>query len=143
MRRRDFITLLGGAAALWSPAARAQQPTVPVAGFLHPNPQTYNPQLINAFRDGLKDKAYVDGKNVVIEYRWGNDDADRSPALAAELVRRKVSVLATVGHEPAFAAKSATDSIPGLFIASANPVRLGLVRSYARPGGNLTGERLS
>jgi putative ABC transport system substrate-binding protein len=74
MRRRDFITLLGGAAALWSPAARAQQPTVPVVGFLHPSPQTYNPQLISAFRDGLKDKGYVDGKNVIIDYRWGNDE---------------------------------------------------------------------
>jgi putative tryptophan/tyrosine transport system substrate-binding protein len=81
MRRRDFITLLGGAAALWSPAARAQQPTVPVVGFLHPSSQTYNPQLISAFRDGLKDKGYVDGKNVIIEYRWGNDDVDRLPAL--------------------------------------------------------------
>jgi putative tryptophan/tyrosine transport system substrate-binding protein len=139
MRRRHFITLLGGAAALWSPAARTQQPTVPVVGFLHPSPQTYNPQLISAFRDGLKDKGYADGKNVVIEYRWGNDDVDRLPAIAAELVYRKVSVLATVGHEPAFAAKRATNSIPVLFIVGADPVRLGLVRSFARPGGNLTG----
>jgi putative tryptophan/tyrosine transport system substrate-binding protein len=138
MRRRDFIAFLGGTPAFWSLAARAQQP-VPAVGFLHPSSQNYNQRLISAFREGLKESGYVGGKNVTIEYRWGDDEVDRLPALAADLVHRKVAVLATVGHESAFAAKKATDSIPVLFIVGADPVRLGLVSSFARLGNNLTG----
>jgi putative ABC transport system substrate-binding protein len=139
MRRREFIAIFGGAIATWPLAAHTQQRAMPVVGFLHPSSHTYNPQLVSAFREGLKETGYVEGQNVVIEYRWGDDQVDRLPTLAADLVRRQVAVLATVGHEPVFTAKAATSSIPVLFIAGADPVKLGLVSSLARPGGNLTG----
>jgi ABC-type uncharacterized transport system substrate-binding protein len=139
MRRREFITLLSGA-TVWSFAARAQQSAFPMVGFLDPRSLEGVANRLRGLRQGLKETGFIEGENVTIEYRWAENQIDRLPELAADLVRRQPAVIiASGGHDPALAAKAATTTIPILFLVAEDPVALGLVTSLARPGGHLTG----
>jgi putative ABC transport system substrate-binding protein len=139
MRRRDFIAALGSTTA-WPVAALAQQPALPVIGFVHAGSAEPSAQFVAAFRKGLAEKGFVEGQNVAVEYHWLEGEYRRLPALMAELVRRRVAIIATPGNTPgAIAAKAATEAIPIVFGVGDDPVKMGLVASFARPGGNATG----
>src|SRR5215467_1534537 len=139
MKRRTFITLLGGAVAAWPIMARAQQPTLPVIGFLDSRPSDGMASRLAAFRQGLKEIGFVEGENVTILHRWAEDRVDRLPEIASELARQATVIVTTGGPPAAFAAKAATTTTPIVFLVGEDPTRLGLVTSLARPGGNLTG----
>jgi putative tryptophan/tyrosine transport system substrate-binding protein len=141
LKRREFITLLGGAAAAWPLAAHAQQPAIPAIGFLHSSTPDAFADRLRAFHRGLKDTGFVEGENVAIVYRWAENQSDRLPELAAELVRRRVAVIAA-NSLAALPAKDATTTIPIVFIVAEDPVQTGLVASLAKPGNNLTGVNL-
>src|SRR5262249_46060049 len=143
MKRRDFISIFGSAVAIWPLAARAQQPAMPVIGFMSSRAPEDSEHLVAAFRRGLREGGFVEGQNVAIEFRWARGDYDRLPAIAAELVNRGESVLPPAGGDPAaLAAKRTTSIIPIVFGLGGDPVSAGLVQSFNRPGGNATGVTL-
>jgi putative tryptophan/tyrosine transport system substrate-binding protein len=140
MRRRDFISLVGGSAVAWPLAARAQQPAMPIVGWLSTRAASKSTYLVAAVREGSKEAGYSEGQNVALEFRWGEGRYDRLAAYADELVHRRVAVILTVGGDPAAqAARAATDTIPIVFVSGSDPVKVGLVASLNRPGGNITG----
>jgi putative ABC transport system substrate-binding protein len=139
MRRREFITLLGGAVVGWPIAARAQQPAMPVIGYLSLGSPESDSYRLTGLRQGLNETGYVEGRNLTVEHRWAENQIDRLPALAAQLVQMRVAVIVTPGLVSTLPAKAATNNIPILFVVGADPVRIGLVASLNRPGGNVTG----
>ena len=139
MRRREFITLVGGAAAAWPFAARAQQPAMPVIGYITNRAPGEDPKLFAAFHQGLKEGGFIDGQNTTIDYRWPDGKSDAYPALVADLARRRVAVIAAIGDFAAVAARTTLTTVPVVFLSGVDPVEYGLVASLNRPGGNMTG----
>ena len=139
MRRREFFTLIGGATVAWPLAARAQQPAMPIIGYLDSRSPEMMEDRLRSLRGGLKEVGYIEGENVTIVYRWAEDRTDRLPLLATELVGRSVAAIITGGPLSSFAAKAATTTVPIVFLVSSDPVQLGLVASLSRPAGNMTG----